>query len=401
MLNGFKTELKLNNQQRTALAKHCGVARHAYNWGLATCIEAKEKGEKHPSAITLHKRLVREVKSENLWYYEVSKCAPQQALRDLEQAFKNFFTVKGRGFPRFKKKGCNDSFYLEGRIQINGNRIKLPRIGWVKTYEKHLPPILVKSSSNVTISRRADKWFIAYKVDLELQPVKQPHGCVGVDLGIKTLATLSHGMVFPAVKAYRRAKKKLASLNRSVSRKVKGSNNRKKAIKRLAKAHYQVACIRNDATHKLTSYLAKNHSCVVIEDLNVSGMLKNHRLAQAIADGGFYEFRRQLEYKCEWLGSKLIVVDRFFPSSKTCSDCGQIHKNLKLSDRTFVCPSCGFFLDRDWNAAINLEKAGSSPVSACGASNKRPAEAGRMRRSRKRTPKEGHVQLRRYLSNFG
>ena len=383
------------------MAKHAGVARHAYNWGLATCIEAHQAGEKRPSAISLHKRLVREVKSENLWYYEVSKFTPQKALRDLERAFKNFFTVKDTGFPKLKKKGRKDSFFLEGNIQISGNRIKLPKIGWVKTYEKHLPPILVKSNSNVTISRRANRWFIAYKVDVDPQPVEHPHGCVGVDLGIKTLATLSNGKTFPAVKPYRKAKRKIAHLQRSVSRKVKGSKNRKKALLKLQKAHHRVACIRNDATHKLTTYLAKNHSQVVIEDLNVRGMMKNHRLAQAIADGGFYAFRRQLEYKCQWYGSQLTVVDRFFPSSKTCSDCGHIHKELKLSDRIFVCPSCGFFIDRDWNAAINLEKAGSSLVSACEASNKRPASAGRMRRSRKRTPNEDHVQLCLNLSQFG
>ena len=310
----------------------------------------------------------------------------------MDKAFQNFFTIPGRGFHRFKKKGRNDSFYLEGSIKISSNRIKLPRIGWVKTYEKHLPPILVKSSSNVTISCQAGRWFISYKVDVEPQPVEHPHGCIGVDIGVKTLATLSDGKTFPAVKAYRKAKRKIARLQRSVSRKVKGSNNRSKAILKLQKAHHRVACIRNDATHKLTTYLAKNHSEVVIEDLNVSGMMKNHRLAQAIADGGFYEFRRQLLYKCQWYGSKLTVVDRFFPSSKTCSHCGHIHKGLKLRDRTFVCSNCEFSSDRDWNAAINLQKAGSSPVSACGASNQRSASAGQMRRNRKRTPDEGHVQ---------
>jgi putative transposase len=385
-MKSFKTELKLNDKQRTLMAKHAGVARHAYNWGLATCIEAHEKGEKRPSAITLHKRLVAEVKPEKEWYYEVSKCAPQQALRDLARAFTHFFTIKGRGFPKFKKKGKHDSFYLEGKIQIKGNQIKLPRLGWVKTYEKQIPPILVKSSgSNVTISYKAGRWFIAYKVDVEPSKVDHPNGCVGVDLGIKTLATLSNGITFPAVKAYRKAQKKLASLQRNVGRKVQGSNNRKKAIKKLAKAHYRVACIRKDATHKLTSYLAKNHGEVVIEDLNVSGMLKNHRLAQAIADGGFYEFRRQLEYKCQWYGSTLTVVDRFFPSSKTCSDCGEIKKDLKLKERMFICPNCGFFLDRDLNAAINLSKAGSSPVSACGVSNERNVSALRTQRSRKKT----------------
>jgi putative transposase len=377
-MKSFKTELKLNNHQKTMMAKHAGVARHAYNWGLQIWIETYQKGEKHPTAIDLHKRLVAEVKTENQWYYEVSKCAPQQALRDLDRAFKNFFTIPQRGYPKFKKKGQKDSFYLEGNIKICGNKIKLPVIGWVKTYEKHLPPILVnKSGGNVRISLKGGRWFIAYKIDVQPPIIDTPHppdiggqgGCVGVDLGIKTLATLSDGQTFPAVKAYKKAQKKLAKLQRSVSRKVQGSANRKKAIKRLSKEHYRVACVRKDAIHKLTTYLAKNHSEIVIEDLNVSGMLKNHRLASAIADGGFYEFRRQLEYKCEWYGSKLIVVNRFYPSSKTCSNCGFIHKELTLKERTFVCPNCDFSLDRDLNAAINLSKAGSFSVTACGASD--------------------------------
>ncbi len=359
----FKTELKLNNQQRKAMAKHAGTARHAYNWGLSVCISALDNQEKLPTAIDLHKKLVAEVKSENPWYYEVSKCSPQQALRDLSQGFKNFFTINDRGFPKFKKKNNKDSFYLEGNIQINGNKIKLPKIGWVKTYEKFIPPILVKKAgSNLTISKRADRWFIAYKVDFEPKPVADSMGCVGVDIGVKTLATLSTGLIFPNIKAYRQAQQRLAYLQRSVSRKVKGSKNRKKAVQRVAKLHYRIACIRKDAIHKLTHYLTKNHSQIVIEDLNVSGMLKNHRLASAIADCGFYEFRRQLEYKADWYGSSLTIVDRWFPSSKTCCHCKQINSELKLQDRRFHCDHCGLDINRDLNASINLCNAGSSPV---------------------------------------
>ncbi|WP_293151159.1 transposase [Okeania sp. SIO2C9] len=169
----FKTKLKVNNYQKTILAKHAGVARHAYNWGLATCIQKYESTKKRPSAITLHKRLIAEVKSENPWYYEVSKCAPQQALRDLDRAFKNFLTIPQRGFPRFKKKGKKDSFYLEGSINIlKGNYIKLPRIGIVKTYEI-LPSVPVK---NVRISKRAGDWYISFKYDYQPNPTTKS-GC--------------------------------------------------------------------------------------------------------------------------------------------------------------------------------------------------------------------------------
>jgi putative transposase len=222
----------------------------------------------------------------------------------------------------------------------------------------------------VTISKRAGRWFIAYLVDFTPAVVNHPLGRVGVDIGIKTLATLSKGDPFPNVRPFKRYKRKLAIAQRALSRKVIGSNNYKKAAKKVAKLHYRVSCIRKDAIHKLTHYLTKNHSEVVIEDLNVSGMLKNHRLANAIADSGFYEFKRQLIYKTQWYGGTLYQVDRFYPSSKTCCECKQIKEDLKLSDRVFKCNNCGFTSDRDLNASINLEQAVSFTVLACGAINK-------------------------------
>ncbi|MEB3339668.1 transposase [Okeania sp.] len=270
-MRSIKTKLKVNNKQKTILAKHAGVARHAYNWGLATCIAEYKSTKKRPSAITLHKRLVAEVKSENPWYYEVSKCSPQQALRDLDRAFKNFLTVPKHGFPNFKKKGKKDSFYLEGSIKIlKGNYIKLPRIGIVKTYEI-LPSVPLK---NVTISKRADNWYISFKYDEQPNPSTKEQDIIGVDVGINALATCSDGTRFDNVKAYKQAKKRLTRYQRSVNKKESGSKNRRKAVKRLGKLHKKVADIRADALHKLTTWLAKNHSTIVIEDLNVSGMLK-------------------------------------------------------------------------------------------------------------------------------
>ncbi|MDJ0516565.1 MAG: RNA-guided endonuclease TnpB family protein [Trichodesmium sp. MO_231.B1] len=350
-MQSIKTKLKLNNKQKTILAKHAGVARHAYNWGLATCISEYESTKKRPSAITLHKRLVAEVKSQNPWYYEVSKCAPQQALRDLEKAFKNFLTIRGRGFPKFKKKGKKDSFYLEGSIKIlKGNYIQLPRIGIIKTYEI-LPSVPVK---NVRVSKRADNWYISFKYDNQPTHTAKQRDIIGVDVGINTLATCSDGTPFANRKAYQQAKKRLRSYQRRVNKKEPGSKNRDKAVKRLAILHKKVADIRADALHQLTTWLAKNHSTIVIEDLNVSGMLKNHKLASAIADCGFYEFKRQLTYKCEWYGSQLVIADRFYPSSQLCSQCGHQQK-MPLSSRRYECSNCGFEADRDFNAAVNLE----------------------------------------------
>ncbi|MGD1699383.1 RNA-guided endonuclease InsQ/TnpB family protein [Dapis sp. BLCC M229] len=351
-MQSIKTKLKVNNKQKTILAKHAGVARHAYNWGLATCIAEYEETKKRPSSITLHKRLVAEVKSENSWYYEVSKCAPQQALRNLERAFKNFLTIPKCGFPKFKKKGKKDSFYLEGSIKIlRGNYIKLPRIGIVKTYEI-LPSVPVK---NLRISKRAGDWYISFKYDeCQPKPMTKKRAIIGVDVGINALATCSDGTTYANVKAYKQTKKRLTRYQRRVQKKEPGSKNRAKAVKRLAKAHKKVADIRADVLHKLTTWLAKNHSTIVIEDLNVSGMLKNHKLASAIADCGFYEFKRQLTYKCEWYGSQLVIAPRFYPSSQICSHCGHKQK-MPLSVRTYNCANCGFQADRDFNAAVNLE----------------------------------------------
>ncbi len=372
MLLGFKTELHLNNQQKTLLAKHAGVARHAWNWGLWLTRNILSHNSnnpdsklKFPTAIDLHKLLVAMVKPNNYWYYEVSKTAPQYALRYLSSAWKRCFT-KVSSQPKFKKKGRDDSFTLDGSISVGFNHIKLPRIGWIKTYEI-LPDNIIPKS--VTISRKADRWFISFKVEKEPQITSKSVDVVGVDLGVKSLATLSTGEVFVGAKSYKKLEAKLSRLQYLNRHKVKFSHNWKKAQLKIAQLHNRIANIRKDTLHKLTTYLAKNHSQIVIEDLNVSGMMANHKLAKAVADMGFYEFRRQLEYKCELYASQLIVVDRWFPSSKTCSRCGAVKESLSLSERVFKCEHCNFSCDRDLNAALNLAMAVSSTVSACGLDN--------------------------------
>ncbi len=406
-LRGKKVRLELNDNQETLALKHAGTSRHAYNWGVQICKELNDKREKIPSAIDLHKKLVAEVKSENKWYYEVSKFSPQEALRDLTNgSWSNFFrelkngTIEKKknnyiskqkrkgspinydklndiGKPKFKKKGGYDSFYLEGTshqiIKIKNNKIKLPHFGWVKMSESFDEDFTVK---NVVISRTADDWFIGWKTEFDDNSLKidgiELKPKVGADLGIKTLATLSDGTTFENVKAFNKYRQRLKKAQRKQSKRYnpkskEQSNNYKKASKKVAKIHQKIANVRKDATHKLTTHLAKNHSEVKIEDLNVSGMMKNRKLSGAIQDGGFYEFRRQLTYKCEWYGSKLVVIDRFFPSSKTCSCCGKIKKDLKLSERIFNCDGCGLSIDRDLNAAINIKNYTVSYTgSACG-----------------------------------
>ena len=360
MLLGFKTELKLNNKQRTALAKHCGVARHAWNWGLGLTKqildhnrENPEKKIKFPTAIDLHKWLVALVKPEYPWYYEVSKCAPQYALRQLSSAWRRAFKKTNKP-PRFKKKGRADSFTIDGAIKLDHFKVKVPVIGWLKTYEQ-LP--VCSGPKSVTISRTADRWFISFK--LEVEPVNQPkaHPIVGVDLGIKALAVLSTGEVFEGAKSYRKYARKLSRLQWLNRHKQIGSSNWKKAQVKIARLHRKIANIRKDTLHKITTYLAKNHSRIGIEDLNVSGMMANRQLAKAIGDMGFYELRRQLEYKCQLYGSTLVVVDQWYPSTKTCSRCHTKKDSMLLSERVFKCDNCGLEIDRDLNASLNLEQA--------------------------------------------
>ncbi len=362
MLLSFKTALVPNNKQETAFRKSSGVARHAYNWANAQfkgILATRKEGEKLklPSAINLHKQLVSEIKSVNPWYYEVNKNVPQKALSDLRQAWNRYFKKTSKQ-PRFKKKGDHDSFYLESgtkalpKIKNDGRRIKLPSIGWVRLAEL-LP---VTSIHNCVISRQANRWFISIKYEVEKLTISGDEPSIGVDIGIKQLAVCSNGKIFANPKAYRSVSKRMKRLQRSISRKVKGSKNRGKSVKKLAKLHARVSNIRKDSIHKLTYYLAKNHSVIKIEDLHVKAFLKNHKLAGAIADCGMYEFKRQLEYKTEKFGSKLILVDRFFPSSQICSNCGNHRHKMPLKNRTYVCPECGHTEDRDLNASKNIDR---------------------------------------------
>ncbi len=366
MLLGFRTKLKLNNRQRTIMAKHAGYSRWVFNWGLKAWSITYQEGLK-PTANKLKKFYTNYVKPHYSWQSQLSSRVYQYAFVDLDNAFKGFFNIKGTGYPKFKKKGINDSFTLDncGKwIPLGSTRIKLPFVGFVSTHEP-LPDCQVKK---VTISQAGDDWYISFAYEQERPIPEKKTAIVGVDLGIKTLATLSNGEVFANLKPYRKAAKQLSRLHRNLSRKVKGSKNRHKQRIKLASQHQKVANLRRDYLHKITSYLAKNFPEIVIEDLNVKGMLANGKLAKAISELGFYEFRRQLEYKCELYDSKLSIVDRWFPSSKTCSRCGSINKELSLSDRIYSC-ECGLEMDRDLNAAkVLANQAVGYTVLACGQS---------------------------------
>jgi putative transposase len=372
MLIAHKIALNPNNKQSTYFSKASGVARFAYNWALAEWSQHYEEWKKdatlpRPSQMGLRRQLNAIKREQFPWMLEVTKNAPQMAIIQLGEAFKNFFAGRAQ-YPTFRKKGIHDRFSLTNdQFQLDGSRIRIPNLGWVRMREVLRFPGKILSA---TVSRVADRWFVSITVDMpegSLMPVAENQGAVGVDLGISALATLSTGEVNHGPKAHTQLLKRLKRLSQKLSKKQKGSQNRKKLKIKLARLHARIANIRKDALHKLTSDIACRFDTIGIEDLNVKGMMKNHRLARSIADMSFYEFRRQVEYKANRRGGIVIVIDRWFASSKICSCCGYKLSELPLSVREWKCPVCHVQHDRDHNAAINLKNmAVSSTVSACG-----------------------------------
>jgi putative transposase len=359
-----KIRLVPNKSQEDYFRKACGTARFTYNWALAGWQRLYEAGEK-PSAFALKKQF-NSIKREAFpWTYEVTKSAPEQAFADLNRAFQNFFSKMAK-YPKFKKKNrAKDSFYLANdQFALSGKKVRIPKLGWVRMREELRFEGKILAAR---VSRTADQWHISVQVKT-LRPIPTPknQGCVGIDLGIKTFAMLSNGRALHAPKPIVTLQKKLKRLSKKHSHKQLGSNNRKKSTMKLAKLHNRISCIRKDFLHKLSSAIAKDVEVVVIEDLNTSGMMRNHKLAKHISDASFSEFRRQLMYKKDLYGGKLVTADRFFPSSKTCSICGCIKADLTLADRTYECLSCGSKLDRDFNASLNLYTLGLREINACG-----------------------------------
>jgi putative transposase len=373
VMRAYKTELDLNNAQRSACARHAGAARFAYNWGLEQKRAAYLAGEKSPTVIDLHRKLNALKKTDYPWMYEISKCAPQEALRNLDYAYAAFFRrVKEKkrgkkvkvGFPKFKsKKNGLGSFRLSGAIHVFEKAIQLPRLGRLRLKESGYLPRENVHVLSVTVGEKAGRWYVSLQVEQEIddpQPV-QP-AVVGVDLGLSYLAVVSDGTVFENPHALKSSLKKLKRLQRVVSRREKGSANRQKAVQALARAHVRVAKLRKESLHQITTQLTRTKSAVMVENLSVSGMAKNHPLAQAILDAGWFEFRRQLSYKGRWYGCEIIVADRYFPSTKRCSFCGYVKAGMGLDEREYRCEVCQKAIDRDWNAARNLEQWGTDPT---------------------------------------
>lgn len=374
MQRAHRIALDPTNTQAGGLARAAGCARKAYNWALARWQEQyaystyPELGEvERPSQYSLRRELNAIKREEFPWMLESTKCAPQEAIISLGVAFQNFFAGRAK-YPRFKKKGVRDSFKLSsGQFLIEGRRIRVPKIGWIRMREavryadaKHV---------SVTISRTAGRWYASVQCEFE-EPEYRPvePGTVGVDVGVREYI-VSTGIRHEVPRSLRDAQRKLRRAQQTMSRRQKGSSNRAKARAKVARLHARVVNVRQDWLHQLTTQLTNDHDRIVIEDLNVRGMVRNHRLAMSIMDAGFHEFRRQLEYKTSERGTALVVADRWFPSSKLCSTCGAKTKHLTLSQREWTCGKCNTMNDRDLNAARNLaayDPAASSAVAACG-----------------------------------
>jgi putative transposase len=360
MILAHKIALDPTVKQEQGLVKACGVARYTWNWALAEWKRQYESGEK-PNANELK---IQWNKEKPEWVYESPKDANQQPFTNLGKAFKRFFQKKAR-YPRFKRKGIHDSFYLSNdKFAVEGNVVRIPIIGWVRMTEEIRFAGKIQSAS---VSRTADRWFISFSIDVsEYSKPRTGDGVVGVDLGVKDAIVLSTGEKIEGPKPLAKSLKALRCHARKLSRKMKQSNRRAKSQRKVARLHARIANIRNDFLHKVTTRLCRENQTVAIEDLNVKGMTRNHRLARAISDIGFGEFRRQLEYKTKVYGTEVYIADRFFPSSKTCSSCGSIKESLALSEREFRCEDCGFTADRDVNAAINLRTLGLRGIYARG-----------------------------------
>lgn len=373
----FKTQLLVNNEQEANMRQAAGNARFSYNWALDIKKKAFDANTKIPNWMALHKQLVALKATHYPFLYLASKACVQHALFDCDNAFKHFFRkckkkISGKkGFPKFKSKHkSTPSFRLIGCISAGENYIKLPRLGKIKLHEANYIPTSGKILS-ATVTSKAGRWFVSVQMEVPAKVVPEPktHTVIGVDLGIKQLATCSDGSIYANPGSLKKNLRRLKKKQRQLSSKKKGSNNRNKARLRLEKFHYRISNIRKDCLHKITSDIIQKANVIVIEDLAVSNMIKNHSLALAISDLGAYEFRRQIEYKAKWAGREVIIASRTYPSSKLCSVCGWKHDNLTLKHRTFECKICSNSMDRVMNASLNLAKlytSSSGEINACG-----------------------------------
>ena len=364
MIKAHKIRLNPTPEQANYFARAAGTARFVWNWALAEWNRQYEAGEK-PTALKLKKQFNAIRRDQFPWTWEVTKNASDQPFLDLGKAFTAFFeglkNGKKKGRPKFKsKKRSRASFYLANdQFELGDHRMWVPKLGWVNMAET----LRFKGKvTGVRITKTAEWWFASITVELpETQPDPahpRPHA-VGIDVGLNRLATLSTGEEYENQAFLKTALKKLRQANKRLHRRVKGSKNREKARRQVARLHYQITCMRDDVLHKLTTRLATCYGIIGIEDLNIKGLLKNRRLSRSFSDAALGKLLTLLTSKVQQRGGQAILVGRFFPSSKTCHGCGWKWETMGLSDRIFICqnPRCasyGFSQDRDHNAALNI-----------------------------------------------
>ncbi len=359
MLKAYKYRIYPTNEQKEYLSKTFGCTRFVYNQMLVDRIKSYEEN-KDLDVKNIKYPTPAQYKKEYEWLKEVDSLALANARLNLDKAYKNFFRDKSVGFPKFKSKKTNRFSFTtnnqKGTIYIENGRVKIPKLkSMIKIKQHRQFTGLIKSA---TISKNpSGQYFISILVNTEnIQPPKNDNK-VGIDLGLKDFAITSDGEIFSNPKHLRKSEKRLRKLQKNLSRKQKGSNNRNKARLKVAKLHQKIANQRADFLHKISNYITNENQVVVIEDLKVSNLLKNHKLAKAISEVSWFEFRRQLEYKCVWKGRQLIIAPSNYASSQLCSSCGNKSSQTKdLSCRTYVCEKCGMIMDRDINASKNLLK---------------------------------------------
>ena len=364
MLKAYKYKIKPNKTQEELLSKFFGCVRFIYNWGLNKRTSAyKENGTSVGYNQLARELTILKHQEEYQWLNECSSESLQQSLRNLDNAFTAFFRKNGK-YPKFKsKKLSTDSVKFINSVHFNFNdwNVKLPKLGKVKLCKNREfdQSICKKGTCTVTRDHCGTYWCTITVDDLQPKPTKAKlvkDKAIGVDLGIKDYAILSNGMKFTNPKHMKKAKRKLAWLQRDFSRTQKNSKNHERMRVKVARCYRSISNQRNDFLHKLSTYLIRNYDTICLEDLNVKGMEQNHHLAMAIQDAAWGEFVRQLTYKSEWFGKNVLFIGRFEPSSKLCHKCGYINNELTLSDREWICPQCGEHHDRDVNAAINIRE---------------------------------------------
>lgn len=376
MIKGFKTMIYPTKEQADKIIKFCNAARFAYNWAIALEKENYENGGKFIGGYELNKQFTQFKKQEeNGWLKEISGRALKIAILNAATAYENFFK-KIASHPKFKSKKHNKMSCAthEGTTVIEKKRIRCEKLGWIKSHKHNIPIGENIKYINPKISFDGDNFWFSVSVELDdyNNGNKEKTEPIGIDLGIKTLATCSNGKSYnkPNIKQY---KKKLKRLQRKASRQYQKMLDESKRMKtkfsqlpksknllklesEIRKAYRRINNILTTNIHTITKELIKlNPSTIVIEDLNVKGMMKNRCIAEKVNEAKFYEFRRQLEYKCLWYNINLIVADRWYPSSKLCSECGHKKDKLSLSERIYICEECGCVIDRDYNASVNLK----------------------------------------------